>query len=58
MKIVCVTFLEILLQIIFGESGDEEEENLMSIRWRYFLFVYSFLFVLFLWQWFSIKAFQ
>lgn len=34
-----------LIADIFGESGDEEEEEFtVSIRWKYFLFM-SFLFV-------------
>ena len=46
-----------LIADIFGESGDEEEEEFtVSIRWKYFLFM--FFFCLFLWQWFSIKRFQ
>lgn len=32
-----------LIADIFGESGDEEEEEFtVSIRWKYFLFVYIF----------------
>lgn len=43
MKIVCVTFLEILLQTYLENLVmRREEEFTVSIRWRYFLFVYIF----------------
>lgn len=45
-----------LIADIFGESGDEEEEEFtVSIWWKYFLIGCA---CLFLWQWVSNRLFQ